>query len=86
MTVQLRVKPGWTESGLQGDGTPFYGGELRAESVELRAKSGERGAKSGEWGVGSGEWGVLGRPPTLSARLESRGPISCGWGAWVCDL
>jgi len=24
MTVQLRVKPGWTESGLQGGGTPFF--------------------------------------------------------------
>ena len=31
MTVQLRVKPGWTESGLQGDGTPFFSNQIMRE-------------------------------------------------------
>lgn len=31
MTVQLRVKPRWTESGLQGDGTPFFSNEIMRE-------------------------------------------------------
>ncbi len=39
MTVQLRVRPGWTESGLQGGGTPFKISTLRIQRICLGAGS-----------------------------------------------